>query len=164
LCADARSRWDETVYAGSNGVTTQVKVYRGTFVGGDLLRKYDMEYGSSGTHGEQSDLLQAVITTLEDGRVSRKEFAYDVDTQNYFDCSSSDDRTLLCMNQNSPVPYQMYFSRGNVVQIAESDWGQAAPGPWKRRTTRVYQHDPRNDPTGAYRARNVVPHSTRNRS
>ncbi len=128
-----------SVYSAVAGEVTSAKIYNGAAVG-NPVRQYTIGYQQydDPTGSESSGLPNRLTTTLDDGRVSKKEFDYEPLTFAYTD--SSDFWNFFTSNYNT--------SRGNVTEIREYDfgavpgsYGSGTPGPLIRRTDKTYLHN-----------------------
>jgi RHS repeat-associated protein len=141
---------------GAGDVVTVAKLYEGA-AQGNPLRKYAVDYlydsdpwvdpffqdPEVDPEPYESQPAAArpirITTTLEDGRVTKKEFDYDSLTYTYH-TTHHDPGYLTATNFTT--------SRGNVTQVREYDYGavpgtygSGTPGPLVRKTTNTYLHD-----------------------
>jgi RHS repeat-associated protein len=120
---------------------TETRYYQGSSTSGTLLRKVQTDYaaltvfvGDADDPTVTSRILARpvrVTTTLDNGLTSKVETDYDAGPDN-----------------NGVIS----FSRSNVVEKREFDYGQNAPGPLVRRTDYTYLHNANS----AYAAANIV--------
>jgi RHS repeat-associated protein len=118
----------------------QTKYYQGTAASGRLLKTVSTDYntisflvgdGDSTVSTRYMNRPIRVTTMLDNGLVSKVETDYDSLPDN-----------------NGEISY----SRSNVTERREYDFGQGAPGPLLRRTTYTYQHNANS----AYATANIV--------
>jgi RHS repeat-associated protein len=118
----------------------QTKYYQGTAASGRLLKTVSTDYNTiSFLVGDGDTTVSTrymnrpirVTTTLDNGLVSKVETDYDPQPDN-----------------NGVISY----SRSNVIERREYDFGQGAPGPLVRRTTYTYLHNANS----AYATANIV--------
>jgi RHS repeat-associated protein len=118
----------------------QTKYYQGTAASGRLLKTVSTDYNTiSFLVGDGDTTVSTrymnrpirVTTTLDNGLVSKVETDYDPLPDN-----------------NGVISY----SRSNVTERREYDFGQGAPGPLVRRPTYTYQHNANS----AYATANIV--------
>lgn len=130
--------------------TLLMKVQQLSSVGGSPLRSYGMAYAFSNIPGGGWSNLSSITTSMEDGRVSKKEFDYDLYLylHDYTDCSGQQAEQMCevgIQNAGSAAPLEQLewnaASRGNVTAIREYDWGSGAPGRLIRQTIRTYLAD-----------------------
>src|SRR5262249_19209934 len=120
---------------------TLVSLYQGSATG-NPVRHYTTDY-SAFADGLPlgSDfagyLPVRITTTLEDGRVAKKEFDHDTFTYTYTYCSNM----TLCLQHGQGDTRTLHASRGNVKEVREFDYGSGTPGPLLRRTKKTYLHD-----------------------
>jgi hypothetical protein len=142
---------NQSVYSRVQGTILSAKFYAGT-ASGNPVRQYQMSYVNDASDPMQDPYqgtpdpeyilynpgrrLTSITTTLDDGRVSKKE--YDSETFNY-----------TYHPRHSPLHYTEVVtfttSRGNVTESREYDYGavpgtygQNTPGALLRRTDKTY--------------------------
>ncbi len=151
---------NQTVYirndiGGGNPNITRARVYQGS-AAGTPLREYTIDYLTDANEGSAVSLPTSIVTSLENGLVSKKEFTYDVATFDFYQCVM--DQPFFCTQDNSLVlNIPVSTSRGNVLTEKEYDWGQGAPGALLRTTTNEYLHDANSN----YANANIVSKITR---
>ena len=141
---------NQTVYIRNFTDITRARVYQGSAIG-TPLREYAIEYLTDVNEGSAVSLPTSIVTRLENGLVSKKEFTYDEATFDFYQCVM--DQPFFCTQDNSLiVNVGVSTSRGNVLTAKEYDWGQGAPGSLLRTTTNEYLHDANSN----YASANIV--------
>jgi RHS repeat-associated protein len=145
---------NQSYYGVSEGTIITAAIYQGAAVG-NPMRQYQMTYVDDASDPTQDTTqpppdpqitlynpgrrLTKITTTLDDGRVAKKEFDYE--TFNY-----------TFHPYHAPLQYTQVVtfntSRGNVTETREYDYGSVpgtygtgTPGPLLRRTDKTYLHN-----------------------
>ncbi|MGH9509004.1 MAG: hypothetical protein ACRD2M_03635, partial [Terriglobales bacterium] len=144
---------NESVYTHIEGSVTSAKIYQGSAFG-TLLREYTIGYAWYGTPAgtdEGARVPTQIVTKLENGLQSKKEFEYEEVTYDWSNCQEGD--AVSCFPEGGIIPSTLWeTTRGNVKEIREYEWGSGAPGPLVRRTTKEYLHTNNSN----YLSRNIV--------
>lgn len=142
---------NQSVYVSLQGSVTSAKVYQGS-TSGTLLREFTIAYTAYGAPvGEGARVPSQIVTKLENGLQSKKEFEYEEVSYDWSNCIEGD--AVSCWPEGGLIPSTPWVTtRGNVKEIREYDWGSGAPGPLVRRTTKEYLHANNSN----YLSRNIV--------
>jgi len=146
---------NQSVYAAMQGNLTSASVYQGPASAGMLLRQYsitysDLNYPTSGGTLPSLWFPTKLVTQLENGQISEKDFQYDTLSYPFTECPDPTNCATF-----GPITFNKTTSRGNVTDNWEYDWGAAGSGthgPLLRHTHRDYLHDS----TPAYATANIV--------
>jgi RHS repeat-associated protein len=160
---------NQSVFLSASGSVIDAKIYAGAATG-TPVREFNMQYQSDGdptvNFNDCSDSgtpspfsqpmgsrLTRLITILDNGVASKKEFTYDSLPYTFY--------TNRCSTAETPQALQFTASRGNVTAIRDYGFGTASGpatnmdvpnAPLLRTTTRTYWHDSHSQ----YIAPNIV--------
>jgi len=132
---------NQTVYDVTEGYIVSAAIYQGS-ASGSPLRQYAITYtdyaqGSGPSIGVP--LPSKIITQLENGLVSEKDYLYDSFSYTHYACSGN--QYVQCTQSGKVTGTTLYSSRGDVTDIKEYDWGQGTSGSLLRHETKTYLHN-----------------------